>query len=442
MPSKLPPGPRYPGPLATLKWQRYTPGLLETARERYGHVWTLRLMGGATFVIVSDPELVEEVLTADKSVLYGEARLAKPILGDHSVLVLNDREHTAMRELLLPPFHGEHVQRYRELMARICEQELASWPLHQPLPLLPRLQNITLNVVVSAIFGVTEAARQETLRARILDMLEWGGSPWRMTWHQVKFMRGWAPPKAFLRVRAPVDVVLFEEIDRARHDPRLEERDDILAMLLKARHDDGSPMTDRELRDQLMTLLIQGHTSTANGIGWVLERVLRHPEVYERLRAEAQTASEDYLDAVVKETLRVRPPLPFPMRRVNQPFQLGEYELEPGVMIASNSWMLHRREDLYPEPDRFRPERFLEQRPGRYTWIPFGGGPRACIGASFALSEIKVVLHTLLEQTRLAPDEQRDEEIRRRGVGFSPSRGVRAVLQERVPAGGTPAVAA
>jgi cytochrome P450 len=435
MASKLPPGPRDPGPLATVKWQRYPVALLESALERFGHIWTLRLVGGAKFVLISDPKMIEQVFTADPEIIYGEARLATPLLGERSVLILNGSEHRAMRNVLMPPFHGERVQRYRELMARICEGELGTWPLREPLPLLPRLHNITLNVIMTAIFGVTEVARQQVLRARILELLEWAVSPWRMARHQIAFMRGWQPPRSFRQVRAPVDALVFEEIDRSRHDPRLEERDDILAMLVQARHEDGSALTDRELRDQLMTLLIQGHTSTANGIGWVLERVLRHPDVYERLRAEAQTPSEEYLDAVVKETLRVRPPLPFPMRRVvGQPFPLGGYELDPDVMIASNGYILHRREDLYPEADRFRPERFLEQSPGRHTWIPFGGGERACIGAAFALCEIKVVVRTLLQRTRLAPAEQEDEEIVRRGVGFAPAQGVRAVVQERVPA--------
>ncbi len=437
MPSNLPPGPRTPGTLNTLKFQRRTTALLEEARERYGHLWTLRLVGGTTFVLVSDPKRIEDVLTADPEVLYGEARLATPLVGEQSVLVAQGQEHAAKRELLQPLFRGEHVQRYRDLMTTICEQELATWPLNEPMPLLPRLQRITLTVVMSAIFGVTGGERQESLRASVHGVLDWGSSPWRMAGHQFKYMRGWGPPKSFLRVLEPVDTQVFEEIERARKDPRLEERDDILALLVQAHHDDGSPMTDGEIRDQLVTLLIQGHTSTANGIAWALERLMRHPEIQNRLRAELEAGSDDYLDAVVKETLRLRPPLPFVMRRVNKPFPLGEYELQPGTMIACNLYILHRRDDLYPEPDLFRPERFLDREPDRFTWIPFGGGGgRGCIGASFALSEVKVVLRTLMRQARLAPVEQRDEAIRRLGVGFTPGQGAEAILLERVPATG------
>jgi cytochrome P450 len=434
MPPELPPGPRYPGTLLTFKWQRSPVALVETAAEKYGDVWTLRLVGGTTFVVVSDPPLVERVLIATPEELYGEARLATPLVGERSVLVLNGPDHDAMRQLLGPAFGREHVAGYRDLIARVSDDEVATWPLQQPLELLPRLQNITLNVIVTAIFGVTDAARQDELRSRIVELLEWGGSAWNMARHQAAFMRGWSPARAFLRLRGRVDELLFEEIRRARDDPRREERDDILALLVGARREDQTGLTDRDLRDQLMTLLIQGHASTANGMGWVLERVLRHPEVHERLRAEAETSGEEYLDAVVKETLRVRPPLPFPARRVREPFQLGEYELAPDTMILSNGYMLHRRADLYPEPERFRPERFLEQPPGRYTWIPFGGGYRACIGAALALVEIKVVVRTLLQRVRLDAAEEADEGIQRRGVGFAPARGVRAVVLERLPA--------
>jgi cytochrome P450 len=392
-------------------------------------------VGGTTFVLISDPERIEDVLTADPEVLHGEARLATPLVGEQSVLVAQGQDHAAKRGLLQPLFKGEHVQRYRDLMTRICEQELASWPLNERMPLLPRLQRITLNVVMTAIFGVTGGERQESLRNRVHAVLAWGSNPWRMARHQFAYMRGWGPPRSFLRVLAPVDTQVFEEIERTRQDPRLEQRDDILALLVRA-HRDDNPLTDREIRDQLVTLLIQGHTSTANGIAWALERLMRHPEVNDRLRAEVEAGSEDYLDAVVKETLRLRPPLPFVMRRVNKPFHLGEYELEPGIMTACNLYILHRRDDLYPEPDKFRPERFLEREPESYAWIPFGGGSgRGCIGVSFALAEIKVVLRTLSRQARLEAVDQRDEEIKRLGVGFTPGSGAEAVLVERVSAG-------
>ena len=339
-----------------------------------------------------------------------------------------------MRSLVQPLFHGERVQRYREVMAGICAEELATWPPHEPMPLSPRLQAITLRVIMSVIFGVTGGERQETLATRIRRLLEWGENPLHMTSHHARFMLGRAPTRTFRRLRDPLDELIFEEIDRTRRDPRLEERDDILAMLVQARYEDDSALTERELRDQLMTLLIQGHHSTANALAWALERLMRHPDVLERLRAEAETESEEYLGAVVSETLRLFPPVPVATRRVNQPYRLGKYELEPGTVIAVNNYSLQRRPDLWPEPNRFLPDRFLGEPPAKYTWNPFGGGERHCIGRSFATTEIHVVLRTLVRQARLAPAELADEEIVKDGVLLAPRRGARAVLLERVPA--------
>jgi cytochrome P450 len=423
--------------VSTLKWQRQPTQVMEAARRRYGDVWTLRLLGKTDFVIVSDPQLLEGIFSADHAVLHtGVGAVGVPLMGARSVLLLNEREHTDMRKLLAPHFRGEHVRRYRGLTESICERELARWPLNEPFPLLPRMETITLDVIMSAIFGVTEGARRESLRARVNAVTDWGGSPMRMARLHAGQMRGWTPPRSFVRVRDPLDAAVFEVIERAREDPRLEERDDVLAMLLRARREDGSAMTDRELRDQLVTLLIQGHASTADALCWALERLMRHPEVYERLRDEVQNGSEDYLDAVVRETLRARPPLPIGSRLTQRPYRLGAHQLEPGTLIAICIYMVHHREDLWPEPERFRPERFLEGPPPKNAWIPFGGGERGCLGASFALSEIKAVLRTLMRQARLAPAEQADEEVRRRRIGFSPSRGARAVLRERVPDAG------
>jgi cytochrome P450 len=444
--SKLPPGP--PKSLSnTIKWVRRPDVVMDAAHKQFGDVWMLRMHkafgGGATFVLVSDPELIKDVFTADPAVLRGgEANkmIGTALLGEHSVILLDDSEHTTQRKLLLPLFHAERVQRYREVMERICEQELASWPLREPFRLLPRMQSITLHAIMSAIFGVTEGTAQEPLRARIRDLEEFAASEMRMAMMHVAGRIGWLP-RSFLKVREPLDAVIFEEIDRARRDPRLDERDDILAMLLRACYDDGSAMSDRALRDQMVTLLMQGHMSTATALAWAFERLIRHPEMLERLRAEAESESEDYLDAVVTETLRVRPPVGLCMRLVKQPFQLGEYELEPGMLVAPCIYLLHRREDLYSEPERFRPERFLRQQPGPYTWIPFGGGDRHCIGRSFATLEIKVVLRALALQARFGPAEQGDEQVTRAGVMFSPNRGAQVALLERVPPVAAPSAA-
>jgi cytochrome P450 family 135 len=446
MSSNLPPGPSGPALRNAYRWMRRPAALLETSGKRYGDVWTLRLLADTTFVVVSDPELVKGVFTAPSTVLHaGEANMmiGTALLGDHSVILLDEEAHMRQRKLLLPPFHGERMQQYRDVMVRACEEELASWPLNEPLELLPRMQTITLNVIMSVIFGVTGGPVQEALRTRIRNLLAWGANPRNMFRLHLVTRRGGEFPKSFLEVRDPVDAIVFEQIERSREDPRLEDRSDILAMLLQSRHDDGSPMTDREVRDQMVTLLIQGHTSTATALAWGLERLIRHPEMFERLRAEAESGSEEYLDAVFKETLRMRPPLPVVLRLVvGQPYQLGEYEVEVGKLIGPCVYLVHHREDLYPEPERFRPERFLEQKAGTYTWIPFGGGDRHCIGRTFATTEIKEVLRTLALQARLEPADPGDEQVRRRGMLLSPTGSATAVLKERLPAAGAVDVAA
>jgi cytochrome P450 len=439
MASNLPPGPSGPALRNAYGWMRRPAALLDSAQKRYGDVWTLRLLADTTFVVVSDPELVKGVFTAPSTeLLAGEANMmiGTALLGEHSVILLDEPEHMRQRKLLLPPFHGERMKQYSELMAKACEEELASWPLNEPIELLPRMATITVNVIMSVIFGVTGGPTQDKLRTRIRNLLAWGANPLHMFRLHLITRRGKTEfPKSFMEVREPVNEIVYEEIKRAREDPRLGERGDILAMLVQSTHEDGSAVTDREVRDQLITLLIQGHNSTATALAWGLERMLRQPETMERLRAELEAGKQEYLNAVFHETLRIRPPLPVVLRVVvNQPYQLGEWEIEPGKLIGPCIYLLHHREDLYPEPEKFRPERFLDQKPGTYTWIPFGGGERHCIGRTFATTEIKEVLSTIALQTRLEPAEPADEGIRRRGMLLSPTGSTRAVLKERRPA--------
>jgi cytochrome P450 family 135 len=439
MPSTLPPGPSVSRVLNTLRFQTRPVAFLEAARRKYGDVWLLELVGHTDFVMVSDPKLVEDVFTADPTVLHTGSGTGRPVMGPRSAIILNEDEHARLREVLNPLFSGDSVKRYNSLTSRIAEQELAGWPLHEPQPLLPLMQGITLKLIMGAVFGVTEDDRQEALSERIEALIAWGSGAARMAMMHRSQRLGKPEPASLTKARDPLDEMVLEVIDRAQKDPALEQRDDILAMLIKARYEDGSAMNESELRDQLVTLLIQGHASSADALSWAFERLLRSPEIYDRLRDEVKSDGEDYVDAVVKETLRMRPPLGMCTRLVNKPFTLGEYELEPGVLIAPSIYLVHHREDVYPEPERFRPERFLEQPVGKYTWIPFGGGYRACLGGYFAMHEIKTVLRTLALQARFEPVETADEQVRLRRVGMSPKQGARATLVERV---GTAAVAA
>jgi cytochrome P450 len=433
MAQELPPGPTGPRALIAAKWIFRSTEMMAEAQAEYGDVWTLRLVGHHDNLCITDPALIQEVFKADPEVMHGgEANItATAVLGTHSVLVLDGPEHTVQRKLLRAPFQGDRMERYRELMASICEEEIETWPVNEPFELLPRMEAITLKMIMSVIFGVQGGPSQSVLHERIDALLKWGASKFVMPRMRMTVARGKPAPKSFLKVRDPLDAAIFEELERARRDPNLAERDDVLAMLLRTHHDDGSPMTDRELRDALMTLLLQGHSSTATALSWALERLMRHPDVFERLRAELQTGSEDYLDAVVTETLRLRPPVPMVSRHVMQPFRLGPYDLEPGTIVAILIYQVHRRPELYPEPERFRPERFLEQPPSGAAFIPFGGGDRHCIGRTFATTELNAVLRTITQRTRLAPATLADEKLERRRVLFIPSDGARAVLTER-----------
>jgi cytochrome P450 len=342
------------------------------------------------------------------------------------------------RKLLLPPFHGERMQRYGELMREVTEREITTWPSGEPFAVWPRMQAITLEVIIRAVLGVDDAERVERVAGRIRPMLEVTSSrrdffiaalvgPDRLA------SLGWTGfPEAIGRVHEALD----EEIALRRSDPDLDERDDILSMLLQARDEDGAPMTDEELRDELMTLLVAGHETTATSLAWTLERVVRHPDVLARLEDEAESEEEEgaYADAVAHEALRLRPVLPLVVRKLSEPLELHGYELPVGTTVAVCIYLVHRRPDVYPDPHAFRPERFLETPAGTYTWIPFGGGVRRCIGASFALFEMRTVLQTLVARLHLEAAEPASERISRRAITLSPSRAARLVVRPRAAA--------
>ena len=280
MPVKLPPGPRLPRLAQSYKWARQPTTLMESARERWGEVWTLRLLGPVTFVLVADPQLIEAVFAADRALLHaGEANgiIGEGLLGPNSLLLLDEQPHASKRGLLQPPFDRAHVERYHDAIAGICEQEISGWPLGEPLELLPRMQAITLRSIMSVVFGVTGGPAQERLHARIGEIFAWAANPLHMVSLHLAHRRDSDLTKGFLAVRDPFDVVLFEEIRKTREDPDLERRDDVLAMLAKTRYEDGTPIDDRDLRDQMVTLLIQGHQTTAAALAWALERLMRHP---------------------------------------------------------------------------------------------------------------------------------------------------------------------
>jgi cytochrome P450 len=447
MPAKLPPGPRLPRVLQTIAWWNRTVPFLERCRERYGKRFTMRLLQAPPFVHHSQPEHLREIFTAPPEVLHpGEgAKLLEPVVGSNSVILLDERAHLSQRKLMLPAFHGEKMQRLSGLMQEVTERELARWPEDEPIALHPRLQALTLEIIMRAVFGLDSGDRLDAMRSRLSGILEFGARP-ASTLPALQRGRRF---REFVRSREHADTLIYETIEerRASRDghagaggtaPGLAngERDDILAMLLEARHEDGSPMSPVELRDELMTLLVAGHETTASELAWAFERLTRTPDVLARLTEEIDSNGDDaYLTATVQETLRRRPVLPNAAPRlVMEPVEIGGWRYEPGVCLIADAYLLHHDPDVYPDPYAFRPERFLDEQPGTYTWIPFGGGRRRCLGASFAQLEMKLVLRAVLAQHELALAEPGDEGSRRRSITLSPRAGSRAVLSARRPA--------
>jgi cytochrome P450 family 135 len=431
----LPPGPRYPRALQTLGWTLRTFPFLERCRERYGDMFTLRIANEETWVVLSNPEHVKQVFTGDPGVFHaGEANVVLlPLLGDHSVLLLDDGPHMEQRKLLLPPLHGKRMERYGELMGEIAEAELERWPLGERMPVLPRMQAVTLEVIIRAVFGVESGARLDEVREVLRQLLAEVMDPMTLVLLATLGPRRFRRLPMVRRTLAAPDAVLYEEIARRRDDPALEEHEDILSLLLLARHEDGSPMSDRELRDELMTLLVAGHETTATALSWAVERLVRHPDKLERLRAELAAGEEEYLDAVIKETLRLRPVLPVVVRQLTEPVEIGGRRFPTGVRLAPCIHLVHRDEDVYPDPRAFRPERFLERPAGTYTWIPFGGGVRRCLGGSFAIFEMKRVLAAIVGRLELRAAEPASERVRRRAITLTPARGAEVIVERRQP---------
>jgi cytochrome P450 len=425
----LPPGPGG-GPLLSLGWIFRPLPLLERWRARYGSTFTVKIAQEPPWVVLSDPEDVKTVFQGDPAILHaGEGnQILLPFLGHHSVLLLDGERHLRQRKLMLPPFHGERMQRHVETMAEAAREEIERWPMGQPFALHPHMQDVTLEVIMRVVFGERDAGATQDLRTAIKRFLEFGAD-WKVFVRIAVLGNDRLQRARFVRnAMDPVDEAIFAIIRRRRGEPGLDEREDILSMLVQSRHDDGTAMSDQELRDELMTLLVAGHETTATALAWALERLVRHPEMLERLSDEGDDA---YLDAVVTETLRRRPVVPLVLRKLTAPFELGGRLLPAGVAVSPNIHLVHHNPDVYPDPFAFRPERFLGVKPGTYEWIPFGGGTRRCIGASFALTEMKTVLREVVRTVALRPADPAPERVTRRAITWTPSRGATVLASPR-----------
>jgi cytochrome P450 len=435
---QLPPGPPLPAACQSiLAWRRPT-ALLERCRERYGRRFTLRLIGQVPFVMLCDPEEIKQVYMAAPDVLHpGEGvRVIESIVGANSVILLDEDAHAEQRKLMLPAFHGERMQRLAGVMDELIERELAGWPRDRAIALHPRLQRVTLEIILRVVFGLQQGAQLDELRETLTELLAFSESPLSLLPFASRVLAGHGRWARFPLLYESADRQLFELIEQRRREHG-EPGDDVLGMLLGARHEDGSPMSAQELRDELMTALVAGHETTASQLAWAFERLAREPLVTRRLTAELDEGESDaYLTASIKEILRLRPVLAESEPRVvKRPIEIGGIEYPPGVALVPNAYLVHRDPDIYPRPLELRPERFLEQEGGRtpdkYTWIPFGGGRTRCLGASFAQLEMKVVLSAVLRSCEVLPVNQAAERTRRRSITLSPAGQATVLLRDR-----------
>lgn len=408
---------------------------------RLGDRFVVPMPATGPWLCLTDPGDIQRVFTADTNVLRFGAALAKTaphllLLGPTGLTNVDGPEHARSRRMQLPAFRRKALTGYEGVMQRTTEEALAGLVFGRPAPIHDFMQEIALEVIIAALFGITEPARARRLRAATLALMREASSRrfFLQTIIATARQDGWDGP--FLRIRravAAVDAVVLEEVSERKRAGELE-RDDILGLLLRTPGDHGSPMPDHELCDAMRTLLIGGHETTASTLAWILERATRHPDVVARLNSAALDGDDDYIDAVIQEGMRLRPVFPMTARLAAEPFELPGLTIPADTMIIPYITLVHRRADLYPDPLAFRPERFLETRAGIFTWIPFGGGPRRCIGATFALTEARIVLRTMLRHAELLPTPERSERIGRRNVTIVPARGARITLKKLPPA--------
>jgi cytochrome P450 len=437
--SALPPGPRLPRALQAVGWTQRPLPWLERCHRRYGDTFTLRIRHYGDWVILADPDDVKKVFTAGRAVGVDVANpLLGPLLGPRSVMLLEEPEHMTRRKLMLPSFHGQAVQADAEMMATVARAEIERWPVGEPFALWPRMQDITLDVVMRAVFGPdSRTPRLQPLRERLRGLTNWMNEPRNLAM-LATFGPGWVTrSRGYREAMGAVEEAVMDEVRRRKADPEGGSMG-VVSMLVRARYEDGSPLSDQDLRDELVTLLSDGPTSST--LAWTFERLLRHPDKVERLREDVLGGDGSYLDAVVKETLRLRPPVPVIVRNLLEPMRLGGHDLPAGTTVAPCIHLIHRDERHYPEAHRFLPERFVGKQPGTYTWIPFGGGVRRCLAASYAEMEMKRVLRIVLETTELRAVESDAERARKSAISFAPDQKglVIAEPRETEPAGPRP----
>jgi cytochrome P450 len=438
--TELPPGPPLPSAVQALIWARSPLAFMERCHRRYGEIFTLRVRRGRPWVLLSNPAHIKQVFTTAPEQFgagAGEANpLLGPLLGSSSVMLLDEPFHMQDRKRITPAFHGGLMEQYGEMMVDVARREVARWPVGEPFPLWPRMQAISLEVVMRATFGNVEGERFELLRQRLVELTNWINQPHRLALLAAVGSKSITANKQVRAVMGPVEELVLEEVHERRRRGHVAADgsgfEGILATLEQAHAHGDKRMGELKARDELITLVSDGPTATS--LAWAFERMLRHPDKFARLREEILRGEEEtYLDAVVKEVLRLCPAVPLVMRRTIEPIQIGSYTLPADTIVAPSAYLTHLREDIYPGADRFEPERFLDQQAGTYTWIPFGGGVRRCVAAVFAPLEMRKVIQTIVRSVDLRAAQSRSEGATRSSVSFAPDGGGLVIAERRTP---------
>ena len=421
----LPPGPTAHHLRQQLAWFRRPVRFMEEGRRRYGPVFAARFGPAQRAVFVADPEAVREIVRGDAAELrMGDANgLFRPVVGSSSILVLDGDEHLRHRRLMLPAFRRNHVEHFEEVIVEAVERRASRWPVAGRFALQPEMEAIAFATIVRMALGAEDGERVDRLRelfGRMMDLCE---SPFTLLPEFRREAGGLSPYGRLMRVLAELDEIVYAEIGERRRLRQEDRGEDLLSLLVAARGADGTPMTDREIRDELVTMLMAGQETTTSALAWAFERLARHPRVAERLAEEIESGDETYLDAVIKEVLRQRPPIPVMVRKLRADQRVGGYHCPSGWVLMPSIYLVHREPSVYPDPDEFRPERFLDDPPPGHAWIPFGGGSRRCLGANLAEFELRVVLRTVVPRLRLEPTNAPPEPIRRQRFAFSPRHG-------------------
>ncbi len=433
---QVPAGSRLPGSLQSLQWFRDPVAFMDRNRDRFGSVYSVKLGPLSRCTFIAEHGLAWEVLTGEPELMrMGSTNgIFRPVLGDRSLFLLDGEAHKRHRNLIKPAFHRGSVGRFSGLVAELTAREIATWPTGESFALQERMRSVTLQMIFRAVIGIADERRDERMRELIHELLDLVQNPIAVLPVFQRELGGRTPFARLMALVGQIEALLYEEIGTRRYDPTRRDRDDVLSMLVGPEPQEPGFMSDREVRDEMLTLLIAGHETTATALAWSFERLLRHPEALSRTLDELRVGDDgSYLDAVVRESLRQRPVLPVTARKLAAPVELGGWTFPKGWTLMPVIQQIHNDPEIYPEPDRFRPERFLgRDAPSNRVWIPFGAGPRHCIGSSLSMMAIKVILKTVLSRAELRPDRPEGEAVVRRNFTLGPEHGSRVVMERRL----------